>query len=542
MSAYTGTASSDSDTDFLPSGGDPGDVLSVDAGGQLVWMEPGTAGFGFVSHNPATGYITSPLSPTLAFPDAGFRVGTATPGSITGSAGALTIAAAGTNQAVTINGSGTGDVLLNPAGNGKVGIGTLTPAVPFQLRESGAANGTLPAAYFYGNVGFGRRFIPNGVSNNVVVYIGNRTAPAAASDNWDLAASSGNLYSLAAEAAMKAVGGNNDRHVSVWAQVFSGDDGSSRTLSEQYGVFVAAPEKAGTLAVTTAYGIYVAAPTTGGTNWGIYNDGDLRQTGQANFTEIRPINHNSYAVGSTGNRFTDLFLSGIATIGSLVADSAGPHAIGGATDATTQLWMRGSFTSSGTVHGFRFSPTLTAGVGSNFFGALWAPTLVEAGSGVHALMVANEFGVPTITSGAATVTDAATVRIAGATGATVTGGDYALWVDAGTVRFDGGLNMATDAQSISWGGGNSYIYGSTAGNYVRIGTAGSDRLFVDDEKVLTTLPIKPPAYTVATLPTGAVGMHAYVTDATAPTYLGALTGGGAVTCPVFHNGAAWVSH
>ena len=48
-------------------------------------------------------------------------------------------------------------------------------------------------------------------------------------------------------------------------------------------------------------------------------------------------------------------------------------------------------------------------------------------------------------------------------------------------------------------------------------------------------------YTVATLPSGVVGDTAYVTDATAPTYLGALTGGGAVTCPVFYNGSAWVS-
>ena len=48
-------------------------------------------------------------------------------------------------------------------------------------------------------------------------------------------------------------------------------------------------------------------------------------------------------------------------------------------------------------------------------------------------------------------------------------------------------------------------------------------------------------YTVATLPAGTVGMRAYVTDATAPTYLSALTGGGAVKCPVFYNGTAWVS-
>jgi len=33
-----------------------------------------------------------------------------------------------------------------------------------------------------------------------------------------------------------------------------------------------------------------------------------------------------------------------------------------------------------------------------------------------------------------------------------------------------------------------------------------------------------------------------VSDATTPTYNGALTGGGAVYVPVFCNGSAWVSH
>jgi hypothetical protein len=53
--------------------------------------------------------------------------------------------------------------------------------------------------------------------------------------------------------------------------------------------------------------------------------------------------------------------------------------------------------------------------------------------------------------------------------------------------------------------------------------------------------VKTGGYTVATLPAGVVGDIAYVTDATAPTYLGALIGGGAITCPVFFNGTAWVS-
>lgn len=54
--------------------------------------------------------------------------------------------------------------------------------------------------------------------------------------------------------------------------------------------------------------------------------------------------------------------------------------------------------------------------------------------------------------------------------------------------------------------------------------------------------IRTAGYTVATLPAaGTAGRTAYVTDATAPTYRGALVGGGAVTCAVFDTGAAWVS-
>lgn len=74
------------------------------------------------------------------------------------------------------------------------------------------------------------------------------------------------------------------------------------------------------------------------------------------------------------------------------------------------------------------------------------------------------------------------------------------------------------------------------------------RLTIDTNGIATfAVPPKLPGYTVATLPaTAATGMvtgaMAYVTDATAPTYLAALTGGGAVTCPVFYNGAAWVSN
>ncbi|GAA4478301.1 hypothetical protein GCM10023157_12550 [Gluconacetobacter asukensis] len=51
-------------------------------------------------------------------------------------------------------------------------------------------------------------------------------------------------------------------------------------------------------------------------------------------------------------------------------------------------------------------------------------------------------------------------------------------------------------------------------------------------------------YTVVTLPTDArryAGARAYVTDATACTFLGSLTGGGATFCPVIYNGTSWVA-
>lgn len=60
--------------------------------------------------------------------------------------------------------------------------------------------------------------------------------------------------------------------------------------------------------------------------------------------------------------------------------------------------------------------------------------------------------------------------------------------------------------------------------------------------VATQVEIRLNGYTVATLPTaGVIGRIAYVTDASAPTFLGVLTGGGTTKTPVFDNGTAWVS-
>jgi hypothetical protein len=57
--------------------------------------------------------------------------------------------------------------------------------------------------------------------------------------------------------------------------------------------------------------------------------------------------------------------------------------------------------------------------------------------------------------------------------------------------------------------------------------------------------MKVASLTVATLPTcnaGAQGLMSAVTDATTPTYLGTLTGGGTTYTPVTCNGTAWVAY
>lgn len=69
---------------------------------------------------------------------------------------------------------------------------------------------------------------------------------------------------------------------------------------------------------------------------------------------------------------------------------------------------------------------------------------------------------------------------------------------------------------------------------------GSAKLTWNATSFTALVPIAVPNYTVATLPSGAIGMRALVTDALGPVFLVAVVGGGAVVCPVFYDGSAWI--
>jgi len=94
---------------------------------------------------------------------------------------------------------------------------------------------------------------------------------------------------------------------------------------------------------------------------------------------------------------------------------------------------------------------------------------------------------------------------------------------------------------------NAFVYGSSFNSSLfQDATAGTKLQVISGSWVANKQILAPTlnttGYTVATLPTGVTGATTYVTDAISPTYLGTLTGGGSVVCPVFYNGTAWVSH
>ena len=82
------------------------------------------------------------------------------------------------------------------------------------------------------------------------------------------------------------------------------------------------------------------------------------------------------------------------------------------------------------------------------------------------------------------------------------------------------------------------VTGATSSGNPALGVSGG--ILAISASVAITGVVSTSGYTVATLPAGTVGQRAYVTDALAPAYGVAVAGAGAVTIPVFYNGAAWI--
>lgn len=166
--------------------------------------------------------------------------------------------------------------------------------------------------------------------------------------------------------------------------------------------------------------------------------------------------------GFTFNKF--LVVNGTLTTASNTAQANFNSASTGANAQTqAELLFAGATTVRARVTSRGVTQT-TAGVGESYASWIFGTQgFTEAASGTHALAAQAVFKAITITAGAATTNDSATVYIEGAaTGAT---NNYALWVDAGISRFDGSFNLA-DAVDFN--------LGTTTGT--KIGTATTQKI------------------------------------------------------------------
>lgn len=113
-------------------------------------------------------------------------------------------------------------------------------------------------------------------------------------------------------------------------------------------------------------------------------------------------------------------------------------AILGTLALNTGLVLNAAWTTGGALTvGGSTTPTAGSSGGMSILGG----AITEAASGTHSLLYNVYLAAPIITGGAATVTNTANLFVSGPTSTTVTGGNYSVWVDDGTTRLDGGLNL-----------------------------------------------------------------------------------------------------
>lgn len=163
-------------------------------------------------------------------------------------------------------------------------------------------------------------------------------------------------------------------------------------------------------------------------------------------------------------------------------------------------------------------------------------TIDEASSGTHPILSQLAVRAATITAGAATVTDTATVYIEAAASATVTGGNHALFVDSGSSRFDGviggsdgsaslpGYSFTSDldsgiysvaANEIGFATNGAQVFGADATGFYLGTTASKGRLAITGGQTLT----------VTTGGTIASGSAAYKATGTSGNTIPLLDGG-----------------
>lgn len=134
---------------------------------------------------------------------------------------------------------------------------------------------------------------------------------------------------------------------------------------------------------------------------------------------------------------------------SLINTGNGPNAVSGGGASNIQVRQGGTIpaSASGANYGFYLDSTASPTAGDSSFAMYLGPTLNKAGSGTHADFATMRIDPPTIGAGAATLTNATTLKINAAP--SVGTNQRALWVAAGTTQLDGQVNAKGSATNDS---------------------------------------------------------------------------------------------
>lgn len=346
--------------------------------------------------------------------------------------------------------------------------------------------------------------------------------------------------------------------------------GGTQTLT---GKTIDAAQLSGTVASARLTGAYTGI-TGLGTIAGLTVTGSFTATGLVTNGDLvnasTTVNGQTCTLGSTCSITTTSIVVGTTSITSgtstrILYDNAG-------------VLGEYTITGTGTVVAMQTSPTfVTPALGTPSSGVVTNLT-GTASININGTVGATTPAAGTFTSGnfssaALGVGSATTMAVGGCTiganafcagtGTSAFTGAVTFGVGTGSygITVNGGNTGASDAAFLSLtNAGVSNLYlgnlnGIVAGVYTtdqlmfiptgafHLYTGGVEHLTVSTTGLTTIAgPIKTAGYTVSTLPAGSIGMRAYVTDqlTTCVATGVALVGGGAVVCPAFYNGSAWV--
>jgi hypothetical protein len=270
-----------------------------------------------------------------------------------------------------------------------------------------------------------------------------------------------------------------------------------------------------------------------------------------------------YASGTKGNTHTWTSSGNMNTSGNWTIGGNTGNARLSAIDVTSNSQIN-VYNSTGKAGGFITSNTtdqIYLSGGSYFNGTNWIATATTSSLTNHqngtivfqcntGLTATNTFSPTTRMTLASTsltlgssvdLVGAATQNVFNSTSTTVNAFGAATSMTLGgtstaAVTYNLGNNATATATTKTINIGTGGASGSSTNINLGSATSGaSSKTTVNGTLVLS-------AFTVATLPAGQVGMTAYVTDATAPTYNSTVIGGGAAVVPVFYNGTNWITY